>query len=89
MKLEYKILKEKVRDYNKKDAQFYSSIFAKMSKVEQTKATTSWQHQIIAAIKIFGVFLMIVFLIRLLFGMRMQNTTTKHDAMLMAIDNKA
>lgn len=32
MKVEYRILKEKIRDYNKKDAQFYSNIFAKMSK---------------------------------------------------------
>nr|POE91607.1 peptidyl-prolyl cis-trans isomerase fkbp62 [Quercus suber] len=35
VKLEYKILKEKVREYNKKDAQFYGSIFAKMNKLEQ------------------------------------------------------
>ncbi|GLT49524.1 hypothetical protein SLA2020_230760 [Shorea laevis] len=34
----YKLLKEKVREYNKKDAQFYGSIFAKMSKLEQAKA---------------------------------------------------
>ncbi|CAL0306337.1 unnamed protein product [Lupinus luteus] len=38
VKMEYKILKEKVREYNKKDAQFYGSIFAKMTKVEQPKA---------------------------------------------------
>lgn len=30
VKLEYKMLKEKVREYNKKDAQFYGSIFSKM-----------------------------------------------------------
>lgn len=34
MKLEYKILKEKVREYNKKDAKFYGNMFAKMSKLE-------------------------------------------------------
>lgn len=39
MKLEYKILKEKVREYNKKDAQFYGNIFAKMNKVEQAKSS--------------------------------------------------
>lgn len=30
VKMEYKMLKEKVREYNKKDAQFYGSIFSKM-----------------------------------------------------------
>ncbi|KAJ8755324.1 hypothetical protein K2173_019122 [Erythroxylum novogranatense] len=38
VKSEYRILKEKVREYNKKDAQFYGNIFAKMSKLEQTKS---------------------------------------------------
>lgn len=37
VKAEYRILKEKIRDYNKKDAQFYSNIFAKMNKMEQVK----------------------------------------------------
>ncbi|URE17863.1 Peptidylprolyl isomerase [Musa troglodytarum] len=32
VKLEYKSLKEKMREYNKKDAKFYGNIFAKMSK---------------------------------------------------------
>ncbi|KAK7834100.1 peptidyl-prolyl cis-trans isomerase fkbp62 [Quercus suber] len=40
VKLEYKILKEKVREYNKKDAQFYGSIFAKMNKLEQVSSPT-------------------------------------------------
>lgn len=35
VKMEYKILKDKVKEYNRKDAQFYGSIFAKMSKLEQ------------------------------------------------------
>ena len=35
--MEYKVLKEKVREYNKKDAQFYGNIFAKMTKLEQVK----------------------------------------------------
>ncbi|XP_062109273.1 70 kDa peptidyl-prolyl isomerase-like [Humulus lupulus] len=39
VKMEYKVLKEKVREYNKKDAQFYSNIFAKMNKFEPVKST--------------------------------------------------
>ncbi|GKV28603.1 hypothetical protein SLEP1_g37626 [Rubroshorea leprosula] len=38
VKAEYKVLKEKVKEYNKKDAQFYGSIFAKMNKLEQARA---------------------------------------------------
>ncbi|XP_031280625.1 peptidyl-prolyl cis-trans isomerase FKBP62-like [Pistacia vera] len=38
VKLEYKLLKEKVREYNKKDAQFYANIFAKMIKLDQSKS---------------------------------------------------
>ncbi|GAB4841469.1 Peptidyl-prolyl cis-trans isomerase fkbp62 [Ancistrocladus abbreviatus] len=34
VKLEYKTLKEKVKEYNKKDARFYSNMFAKMNKLE-------------------------------------------------------
>lgn len=41
VKLEYKILKDKVREYNKKEAQFYSNIFAKMNKLEQTNSTVN------------------------------------------------
>ncbi|XP_027343267.1 70 kDa peptidyl-prolyl isomerase-like [Abrus precatorius] len=40
VRIEYKILKEKVRECNKKDAQFYGSIFAKMNKLEQARTTT-------------------------------------------------
>lgn len=36
--MEYKVLKEKVREYNKKDAQFYGNIFAKMNRLEQAKS---------------------------------------------------
>lgn len=32
VKLTYKNLKEKVKEYNKKDAKFYSNMFAKMTK---------------------------------------------------------
>lgn len=41
VKLEYKTLKEKMKEYNKKDAKFYSNIFAKMSKLEPTEASVS------------------------------------------------
>lgn len=34
VKLEMKVLKEKMKELNKKDAQFYGNIFAKMSKLE-------------------------------------------------------
>lgn len=37
VKLEYKILKEKVREYNKRDAQFYGNMFAKMNKLEHSR----------------------------------------------------
>lgn len=30
VKSEYKVLKEKVKEYNRKDAQFYGNIFTKM-----------------------------------------------------------
>ncbi|GAB4830303.1 Peptidyl-prolyl cis-trans isomerase fkbp65 [Ancistrocladus abbreviatus] len=42
VKLVYKTLKEKVKEYNRKDAKFYSNMFAKMNKLEShdtTKAT--------------------------------------------------
>ncbi|RWR79920.1 peptidyl-prolyl isomerase-like protein [Cinnamomum micranthum f. kanehirae] len=41
VKLEYKTLKEKVKEYNKKDAKFYGNIFAKMSKLEQLESNKS------------------------------------------------
>ncbi|GKV34069.1 hypothetical protein SLEP1_g42490 [Rubroshorea leprosula] len=34
VKLEYKILKEKIKEYNKKEAKFYGNMFAKMNKLE-------------------------------------------------------
>ncbi|KAK7400042.1 hypothetical protein VNO78_11241 [Psophocarpus tetragonolobus] len=46
VKMEYKILKQKVREYNKKDAQFYGSIFAKMNKLEQTRTATEKQEPV-------------------------------------------
>lgn len=38
MKLEYRTLKEKVKEYNKKDAKFYGNIFAKMSKLDHMES---------------------------------------------------
>ncbi|GMP78203.1 hypothetical protein CsSME_00034237 [Camellia sinensis var. sinensis] len=38
VKLEYKILKQKVKEYNKKDAQFYGNMFAKMKQINTTNA---------------------------------------------------
>ncbi|XP_073007849.1 70 kDa peptidyl-prolyl isomerase-like [Typha latifolia] len=38
VKLEYKLLKEKVKEYNKKDAKFYGNMFAKWSKLEHMEA---------------------------------------------------
>ncbi|PKA60932.1 Peptidyl-prolyl cis-trans isomerase FKBP62 [Apostasia shenzhenica] len=37
VKLEYKVLKEKMKEYNKKDAKFYGNMFAKMSKLEHAE----------------------------------------------------
>ncbi|GAB2221586.1 hypothetical protein Droror1_Dr00012771 [Drosera rotundifolia] len=34
VKLEYKALKDKVKEYNKKDAKFYSNMFSKLTKLE-------------------------------------------------------
>ncbi|KAL9408854.1 hypothetical protein AB3S75_047273 [Citrus x aurantiifolia] len=45
VRMEYKLLKEKVREYNKKDAQFYGNIFAKMNKLEQAKSASSMAKQ--------------------------------------------
>ena len=33
-----------MREYNKKEAQFYSNIFAKMNKLEQTNSTVNRQN---------------------------------------------
>ncbi|KAA8548336.1 hypothetical protein F0562_000020 [Nyssa sinensis] len=41
VKLEYKVLKQKVKEYNKKDAQFYGNMFAKINKLEQVKSTVN------------------------------------------------
>lgn len=37
VKMEYRVLKEKMREYNKKDAKFYGNMFAKLSAVDSKK----------------------------------------------------
>ncbi|KAG1331543.1 Peptidylprolyl isomerase [Cocos nucifera] len=41
VKLEYKTLKEKVKEFNKKDAKFYGNMFAKWSKLEHMESNKS------------------------------------------------
>ncbi|XP_077227752.1 peptidyl-prolyl cis-trans isomerase FKBP62-like [Tasmannia lanceolata] len=41
VKLEYKVLKEKMKEFNKKEAKFYGSMFARMSKLEQLESNKS------------------------------------------------
>eukprot|EP00268_Persea_americana_P026861 TRINITY_DN263_c0_g2_i1.p1 TRINITY_DN263_c0_g2~~TRINITY_DN263_c0_g2_i1.p1 ORF type:complete len:577 (+),score=198.04 TRINITY_DN263_c0_g2_i1:428-2158(+) len=41
VKLEYKTLKEKVKEYNKKEAKLYGNMFARMSKLEQLEPNKS------------------------------------------------
>ncbi|PWA98794.1 FKBP-type peptidyl-prolyl cis-trans isomerase domain-containing protein [Artemisia annua] len=45
VKLEYKLWKEKVKEYNKKDAQFYGNIFAKMNKLEHLNSASGAREQ--------------------------------------------
>ncbi|KAA0067644.1 70 kDa peptidyl-prolyl isomerase-like [Cucumis melo var. makuwa] len=45
VKIEYRQLKEKVKEYNKRDAQFYGNIFAKMNKLEHAKSANSGGKQ--------------------------------------------
>lgn len=48
--MEYKILKEKVKEYNKKDKQFYGNIFAKMNKLEQARNGAAKQEPVPMAV---------------------------------------
>lgn len=41
MKLEYKTLKEKVKEINKKDAKFYGNMFSKMTKLDSLDINVS------------------------------------------------
>ncbi|KAK1426360.1 hypothetical protein QVD17_15031 [Tagetes erecta] len=52
VKLEYKLLREKVKEYNKKDAQFYGNIFAKMNKLEHLNSTNGARKQDVVSMTI-------------------------------------
>lgn len=39
MKLEYKTLKEKMKEYNKREAKFYGNMFAKLNKLGSSHET--------------------------------------------------
>ncbi|KAK8588461.1 hypothetical protein V6N13_087384 [Hibiscus sabdariffa] len=41
IKMEYKVLKEKIKEYNKKEAKFYGNMFAKMNKVDPANKSAS------------------------------------------------
>ncbi|XVF21316.1 hypothetical protein REPUB_Repub12eG0080600 [Reevesia pubescens] len=41
VKLEYKVLKEKIKEYNKKEAKLYGNMFAKMNKMESVDSSKS------------------------------------------------
>lgn len=41
VKLEYKTLKEKMKEYNKKEAKFYGNMFAKLNKLSTTESNVS------------------------------------------------
>lgn len=41
VKLEYKTLKEKLKEFNKKQAMFYGNMFAKLNKVESQESKVS------------------------------------------------
>ncbi|MBA0636869.1 hypothetical protein Godav_005330 [Gossypium davidsonii] len=41
VKLEYKALKEKIKEYNKKEAKFYGNMFAKMNKMDSGDSSKS------------------------------------------------
>lgn len=47
VKLEYKILKEKIKEYNKKDAKFYGQMFAKLNKLEPFETIVSFKPNLL------------------------------------------
>lgn len=42
VKLEYKVLKEKIKEFNKKDAKFYGNMFAKLNKPQPFDTNVSF-----------------------------------------------
>ncbi|KAL0369439.1 UNVERIFIED_CONTAM: Peptidyl-prolyl cis-trans isomerase FKBP65 [Sesamum angustifolium] len=45
VKLEYKVLKEKIKEFNKKDAKFYGNMFAKLNKVQLFDSNNGGQRE--------------------------------------------
>ncbi|KAK4409169.1 Peptidyl-prolyl cis-trans isomerase FKBP65 [Sesamum angolense] len=45
VKLEYKVLKEKIKEFNKKDAKFYGNMFAKLNKVKLFDSNNGGQRE--------------------------------------------
>lgn len=43
--MEYRNLKEKIKELNKKEAKFYGNMFAKMTKYEQPETKVSKHHE--------------------------------------------
>lgn len=51
VKLEYRALKEKQKEYNKKEAKFYGNMFARMSKLEELESRKSGSQKVETANK--------------------------------------
>lgn len=51
VKLEYRALKEKQKEYNKKEAKFYGNMFARMSKLEELESRKSGSEKVETANK--------------------------------------
>ncbi|KAK2971421.1 hypothetical protein RJ640_025371 [Escallonia rubra] len=45
VKLEYRVLKEKIKEFNKKDAKFYGNMFAKLNKLETLESKNTAAEQ--------------------------------------------
>ncbi|KAK3017471.1 hypothetical protein RJ639_006421 [Escallonia herrerae] len=45
VKLEYRVLKEKIKEFNKKDAKFYGNMFAKLNKLETPESKNTAAEQ--------------------------------------------
>ncbi|XAR48782.1 Peptidylprolyl isomerase [Bertholletia excelsa] len=48
VKSEYRMLKEKVKEYKKKEAQFYGNMFAKMNKLEQIRTAKAAKQEAVS-----------------------------------------
>jgi FK506-binding protein 4/5 len=54
VKLEYRALKEKQKEYNKKEAKFYGNMFARMSKLEELESRKSGSQKVETVDKVEG-----------------------------------